>query len=125
MPDGALYKRCGCTELSQTPDGRTKRIQLGGRCPRLQRADGRGYTNHGSWAFQIQIPGTNPANRAHLRQSGHETSAKAQAALDEVTALLNLADRARDPLTTRLAIADLIRPALKGRRPLPDADTGA
>ena len=123
MPDGTLYKRCGCTELVPTPDGRTKRIQLGGRCPRLQRADGRGYTNHGTWAFQIQIPGTNGAARAHLRQSGHETSGKAQAALDEVTALLDLADRARDSLTTRLAIADLIRPALKARSPLPDADT--
>ena len=123
MADGTLYKRCGCTELVTDPDGSSKRVQLGGRCPRLQRADGRGYSNHGSWAFLIQIPGTNSAARAHLRQSGHETSGKAQAALDEVTALLDLADRARDPLSVRLAIADLIRPALKARTKLPDADT--
>jgi integrase len=122
MPDGSLYKRCGCTELVPTPDGGTKRRQLHGDCPRLRRANGSWNPKHGTWAFQLQIPGTNATTRAHLRQSGHETSDKAQTALDEVTTLLALADKARDPLATRLAIADLIRPALKARTKLPDAD---
>lgn len=38
--------------------------------------------------------------------------------------LLALADRARDPLSVRLAIAEMIRPALKARTALPTPSAG-
>jgi len=120
--DGALIKRCGCTEPVTLPDGTTTTRQLGSECPKLRRSDGSWNARHGSWGFQIQIPGTRSTVRSHLRQFGHKTSDAAQDALDEVAGLLALADGADDPLTTRVEIADQIRPALAARTALPDAD---
>jgi len=123
MNDGALFKRCGCKQTVTDPaDGTTRRKALGQRCPKLRRANGTWNPRHGSWGFQLQVPGTNGPDRAHLRQSGHPTAEDAETALGKVMALLELAEAADDPLTTRLAIASLIRSALNTRSALPDPD---
>lgn len=120
--NGAIFKRCGCTEPITRPDGSTTRRRLGERCPQLRRADGNWSARHGTWAFQLQVPGTNKNGRVHLRQGGHASKEDAEAALAAVEALLELADAADDPHATRLAIAGLIRPALARRETLPDLD---
>ncbi|MGH2890325.1 MAG: tyrosine-type recombinase/integrase, partial [Solirubrobacteraceae bacterium] len=119
---GAVFKRCGCTETITRPDGATARRQLRERCPQLRRADGAWNPRHGTWEFQLQVPGTIKDGRVHLRQAGHASRDDAEAALAAVEALLELADGADDPAVTRLQIANLIRPALATRATLPDAD---
>ena len=119
---GTVFKRCGCIGQITTKDGRTVKGQLGSSCPLLRRKSGTWNPRHGTWGFQLQVPGTNPTTRVHLRQSGHTTNDKAQDVLDAVEALLALADAADKPQETRVAIAELIRPALKARTRLPDAD---
>ena len=118
---GTVFKRCGCIGEITTRDGRTVKSQLGSACPQLRRKGGSWNPRHGTWGFQLQVPGTNPTQRVHLRQSGHTTSDQAETVLAEVEGLLALADAADRPQETRVAIAELIRPALKARKPLPDA----
>jgi integrase len=123
MNEGAVFKRCGCKQTVTEPDGTTRRKPLGEKCPKLRRKDGTGWNpRHGTWGFQLQVPGTRGPDRAHLRQQGHASSEDAKNALGRVVDLLELAEAAEDPQTTRTAIADLIRPALKTRSKLPDPD---
>jgi len=110
--NGALFKRCGCSQTVTDPDGTTRRRQLGQSCPQLRRADGSWNPRHGTWGLQLQIPGTNPTTRVHLRQSGHATSDQAEAVLAGIQQLLDLADAAEHPGAVRVQIAELIRPTL-------------
>jgi integrase len=119
---GTVFKRCGCVGEITTKDGRTIKGQLGSTCPQLRRKGGTWNPRHGTWGFQLQVKGTNTTQRVHLRQSGHTTSDQAETMLKQVETLLDLADAADDPQQTRVAIAELIRPALKDRTGLPDAD---
>jgi integrase len=115
---GALFKRCGCTESVTRPDGTNARRQLGDGCPQLRRADGSWNPRHGTWGFQVAVPTPAGARRVHLRQGGHPTREDAEKVLRDVEALLVLAEAADDPDATRVAIADLIRPALAARTTL-------
>jgi hypothetical protein len=119
---GTVYKRCGCVGEITTKDGRTVTGQLGSSCPQLRRKGGTWNPRHGTWGFQLQVKGTNATQRVHLRQSGHTTSDQAETVLKQIEALLDLAEAADDPQATRVAIAELIRPALKDRKLLPNPD---
>jgi integrase len=122
MNNGAVFKTCNCTEPVTRPDGTITRRELGTKCPQLRRPDGELNSRHGSWMFQIQIAGTRATTRSHLRREGYATRAAAEKALDQVKDLLAVADGAEEPVGVRSAIAELIRPALKARTPLPDPD---
>lgn len=76
---GSVYKRCGCRVLI---DG--KQRQLGRKCPKLRRSD------HGSYAFSVRV------NGKLIRESGFDTKAAAQDALDSL--------RRRSLVTTPTAI---------------------
>jgi hypothetical protein len=45
-----IYKRCGCTEIT---DG--KRHQLGAKCPKLRRKNGAWSSEHGTWWFRVRV----------------------------------------------------------------------
>jgi integrase len=117
---GALFKRCGCAQPVTSPQGTAGKRRLGDRCPQLRRVDGSWNPRHGTWGFQLAVSVPAGARRVHLRQGGHPTRDDAEKILDQVVALLELANGADDPHATRIAIAELIRPALAARTALPD-----
>lgn len=64
---GSVYRRCGC----RGPDGR----QLGRSCPHL------GDHGHGTWTFDMRLPGGVGAGRARrLRRGGYATRGQAERA---------------------------------------------
>jgi integrase len=77
-----LFKRCGCTEIV---DG--KRRQLGGKCPKLRRADGTWNPRHGTWTYAMEGPGKG-GKRKPIVRGGFDTAKEAQQALDEARARL-------------------------------------
>jgi len=120
--NGTVYKHCGCTRIVPGPNGVPARRQWGTSCPKLRRADGRWNPRHGTWGCQRQLPTAPGERRATLQSFGHPTRDAAEAALDRVNELLDLAPRADHPGTALATIAGLIRDAIKARRPLPDPD---
>jgi hypothetical protein len=64
---GSVYPRCGCRD----EQGR----QLGVGCPRL------GDPGHGSWSFEVRVPG--PRVRQRVRRGGFATEQEALRALVE------------------------------------------
>jgi integrase len=119
---GSVFKRCGCTTVTTGPDGSPTRRQLGNTCPHLRREDGTWNPRHGAWGFLLEVSTPVGTQRSHIRQSGHAKQEDAEAAMNTVGELLNLAKRADDPDTARTTIADLIRTAINAKEPLPDAD---
>ena len=116
---GFLFKRCGCREMVDGPDGRPR--ALGRRCPALVREDGRWDARHGSWGFQLSVLVPTGAKRCQLRQFGHPTRTAAAHTLAQVEELLRIAQDADNPVAARLEIAELIRASLRARTALPDA----
>jgi integrase len=119
--NGSLFKRCGCRHDQTTPGDGATPARVGQSCPKLKTASGAWNSKHGTWAFQLAVPVPAGAERVHLRRSGYPTLTAAQTALHKVVELLALADDADEPDLCRLQIAELIRPALKTGRRLPDA----
>ncbi|MEU8022624.1 tyrosine-type recombinase/integrase [Micromonospora haikouensis] len=112
MPDGSIFKRCGCRH----PDtGRP----LGNDCPKLRRPNKAWSFEHGHWAYQVELPATSDGRRRQLRRSGLSTRRDAAAELDHARALLALADRDR---RRRTEIADLLQTCVRAGRPLPEVD---
>ena len=119
--NGSLFKRCGCRHALAAPDGATG-ARIGQTCPKLKTASGAWNSRHGTWAFQLAVPVPAGAERVHLRRSGYPTLTAAQTALNKVVELLALADDADEPDLCRVQIAELIRPALKSGRRLPEPE---
>lgn len=65
---GTVFVRCGCREVLT---GR----QLGAACPRL------GQVGHGSWTFEVHVPGSGANRRQRVRRGGHRTRQEAAQAL--------------------------------------------
>ena len=113
MPDGHLYKRCGCR------DPETGKA-LGNACPKLRRPGGAWSSDHGLWYCQLELPRRPDDRRRQLRCGGYPSQRDAAAQLDHARALLALAGRDR---ASAAEIADLIQASVKAGQPLPDVDT--
>ncbi|WP_255597853.1 N-terminal phage integrase SAM-like domain-containing protein [Micromonospora sp. RL09-050-HVF-A] len=112
MPDGSIFKRCGCRH----PDtGRP----LGNECPKLRRPNRSWSFEHGHWTYQLELPPTSDGRRRQLRRSGLSTRRDAAAELDHARALLALTFRDRG---RRTEIADLLQTCVRSGRPLPEVD---
>ncbi|GGL93187.1 tyrosine-type recombinase/integrase [Micromonospora yangpuensis] len=112
MPDGSIFKRCGCRHpMTHKP--------YGNDCPKLRRANGAWSSDHGGWAYQIELPRTAEGHRRILRRAGLPTRRAAADELDHARALLALTrgDRRR-----RTELADVLQDAVRARRPLPEID---
>ncbi len=115
MTEGSVYKRCYCKD----PDtGR----RLGGTCPKLRRAAGTWSPNHGTWAYQLELPTPAGQRRRQLRAAGFDSRDDAIDERDHARALLDLAG---DDEHLRIQIADLMLTERRHGRPLPDRDTVA
>ncbi|WP_233513885.1 N-terminal phage integrase SAM-like domain-containing protein [Micromonospora craterilacus] len=111
-PEGALTKRCTCTD----PDTGKR---LGGRCPKLRRPGGGSWhPTHGVWGYQLELPIRPTQPRRQLRRSGFDDRDAATAELRHARALLDLA--AGDPHLA-IEVGDLLHACRPGT-PLPDRD---
>ncbi|MCP2200383.1 hypothetical protein [Lentzea flava] len=108
VPLGSTYKRCSCR------DPRTRR-ELGKSCPKLARSD------HGPWAYSIELPEDDDGERRPRRRISFETEAAAQKELDLILSLLAIPKQGDTKSLTR--IGDLIAEAIRTKQPIPDVDT--
>ncbi|WKU03458.1 tyrosine-type recombinase/integrase [Micromonospora sp. HUAS LYJ1] len=111
-PEGALTKRCTCTD----PDSGKR---LGSRCPKLRRPGGGWHPTHGMWGYQLELPARPTQARRQLRRSGFDNRDTASAELRHARTLLDLADGDQD---LAVEVADLLHACRPGT-PLPDRDT--
>jgi len=110
MTAGTISKRCTCTK-----DGR----RLGGRCPKLRRPGGTGWSpHHGVWQYQLELPPLG-GKRRQLRRGGFDDRDAAITERDHAQALLDIA---ADNLAMRGEIATLLQSCRPGT-PLPDLET--
>ncbi|MEW2426529.1 tyrosine-type recombinase/integrase [Micromonospora sp. NPDC047644] len=112
MPDGSIFKRCGCRH----PDTGKP---LGNDCPKLRRPNRAWSSEHGHWTYQLELPPAADGARRQLRRSGLPSRRAAADELDHARELLALAkgDRRR-----RTEIGDLLQNAARTKRPLPEVD---
>ncbi|MEU6020843.1 tyrosine-type recombinase/integrase [Micromonospora sp. NPDC047134] len=113
MPDGSIFKRCGCRH----PDTGKP---FGNDCPKLRRTNGAWSFDHGHWAYQLELPPTADGRRRLLRRSGLPSRRVAADELDHARELLSLVPRG--DRRRRTEIADLLQTAVRARRPLPETD---
>src|SRR5258708_229411 len=104
---GSTFRRCGCRD-QQTGK------QLGRACPKLTQR------RHGTWGWRQEIPADEGGKRRTLRRSGFDTKTDAQAELDKIRALLDIADDG-DSEGQREIAETLIKAVAEGQ-PLPDFD---
>lgn len=104
---GSTFRRCGCR------DPQTGK-QLGQACPKLSQR------RHGTWGWRQEIPADEGGKRRTLRRSGFDTRTDAQAELDKVRALLDIADDS--DAEGQREIADTLVKAVAEGQPLPDFD---
>lgn len=112
MPDGSIFKRCGCRH----PDTGKP---FGNACPKLRRPNRAWSSEHGHWAYQLELPPTGDGRRRQLRRAGLDRRHEASAELDHARALLALAGRDR---RRRTEIADLLQSTVRAGGVLPDID---
>ncbi|MFI6130279.1 tyrosine-type recombinase/integrase [Micromonospora sp. NPDC051141] len=112
MPDGSIFKRCGCRHPETGKP-------FGNDCPKLRRPNRAWSSEHGHWTYQLELPPTADGGRRQLRRSGLPTRRAAADELDHARDLLALAkgDRRR-----RTEIGDLLQNAARAKRPLPEVD---
>jgi integrase len=110
MSGGHLFKRCGCR------DPQTGKPYTGSGCPRLRRRGGTWSAEHGTWAYQLELPRDSNGRRRILRRGGFATSRDAQTERDQARALLAIAGRDPD---LQARIADLLLAAIRERKALP------
>lgn len=91
MRAGAISRRCRC----RNDDGR----DLGAACPKL------GRRGHGAWQVRQELPADADGKRRRFRREGYATADDAQAVLDQIRALLALAEKedAEDAIGEMLA----------------------
>src|SRR2546430_9676531 len=113
MPDGHIYKRCGCR------DPKTGKA-LGNACPKLRRPGGAWSPAHGLCHCQLELPHRPKERRRQVRCGRYPKQTDGANQLDHARALLDLATRDR---VRALEIADLMLAANRAGQPLPDEDT--
>ncbi|ADL49620.1 MULTISPECIES: site-specific integrase [Micromonospora] len=113
-PEGALTKRCTCTD----PDTGKR---LGSQCPKLRRPGGGWHPTHGAWGYQLELPVRPTQPRRQLRRSGFDSRDTATAELRHARALLDLAGGEAD---LAIEVGDLLHACRPGT-PLPDRDAVA
>lgn len=102
---GSTYRRCYCR------DGSGK--VMGKACPQLS------SRRHGVWAVRQELPPRADRGRRSFSRSGYATAKEAQADLDKVRALLDLAPG--DDVEAQTKIGDLLEAVSKNKKaPLPD-----
>jgi integrase len=114
MSDGYFFKRCGCR------DPQTGKLYKGSSCPKLRRRGGTWSADHGTWAYQLELPRTADRRRRLLRRGGFATQRDAQTERDHARALLDLATRDQ---AVRARIADQLTADLHAGKALPEVDT--
>ncbi|RKF23663.1 site-specific integrase [Micromonospora globbae] len=112
MPNGSVFKRCGCRDPETGKP-------LGNTCPKLRRPNRAWNSAHGQWAYQLELPSTSDGRRRQLRRAGLPSHQAATEEVDQARALLALAGRDR---RRRGEIADLLQAAVRAGQPLPDVD---
>jgi hypothetical protein len=96
---GSTYRRCYCRDEG----GRT----LGKSCPQLS------SRRHGVWAVRQELPPRADGGRRSFSRSGYATAKDAQADLDKVRALLDLAPG--DDQEAQTKIGDLLEAVSKNK----------
>ena len=109
VPEGSIFKRCGCR------DPKTRK-PLNNDCPKLRRHSGAWSSEHGLWYLQLELPPTTAGKRRQLRCSGINTNREATDILDHARELLKLAGHDRD---RRDEVAELMLDATRAGQPLP------
>ncbi|MEW2581460.1 hypothetical protein [Streptomyces syringium] len=105
--NGTITKRCGCRDA----DGK----QLNNSCPKLSQRQ------HGVWTMTQELPPRRDGSRRRFRRSGYATKGDAQADMDALRALLDIADKKTDP-EGRVRIADLLETVAASKDNIPDYD---
>ncbi|WP_149180893.1 site-specific integrase [Streptomyces sp. TRM49041] len=103
---GTTTKRCFCRRKDGKP--------LGSSCPNLKQR------THGVWSIRQELPPTLEGDRRLFRRAGYDSQTKAQADLDKVRALLNIADK--DDKDGRARLGDLLASIGSGKEQIPDYD---
>ncbi|MFE6611582.1 tyrosine-type recombinase/integrase [Amycolatopsis sp. NPDC057786] len=111
---GSTYKRCTC---KHTDNGKP----LGSACRKLKRRNGAWSSEHGSWYFQAELPARADGTRRTRRRGGYESQTDAQAELDKMAALVDVAEPYG--AAAIIAIGDVIDKHLKTGEPLPSSGT--
>lgn len=101
---GGISKRCECR------DPETGR-RLAGKCPQLEKRA------HGKFRLIQELPPGEDGKRRRFERTGYATSKEAQAALDRIRAILDLAGEEEDQL---VRVGDLLAAVQKERREIPD-----
>ncbi|MER6633697.1 tyrosine-type recombinase/integrase [Streptomyces sp. NPDC000987] len=100
---GGIAKRCEC----RGTDGR----RLGKECPQLAKR------THGNYEIHQELPPGEGGKRRRFRRSGYGGVKEAQAGLDRVRALLDLAG---DDENAARRIGDLLQTVMAERKPIPE-----
>lgn len=100
---GGVTKRCEC----RGPDGK----RLGISCPQLSKR------SHGSHEIHQELPVDKDGERRRFRRTGYDGSKEAQAALDRIRAILDLAG---DDEEAQRRVGDLLQGLMKSRGPIPE-----
>ncbi|MFK0289967.1 tyrosine-type recombinase/integrase [Streptomyces sp. NPDC090442] len=105
--NGSTTKRCYCRSKETGKP-------LGTACPKFnQRA-------HGVWSVRQELPPNKDGERRLFRRTGYDTKTDAQADLDAVRALLNIADK--NDREGRRRIGDLLETVSASKDPIPNYD---
>lgn len=102
---GSITKRCECRD----DDGK----RLGTKCSRLSKR------NHGNHQLRQELPNDERGNRRTFRRTGYASVKEAQADLDRIRALLDIAE---DDEEAGRRIGDLLAGLMRDRKPIPDAE---
>ncbi|MEU7588906.1 site-specific integrase [Micromonospora sp. NPDC049230] len=113
MPAENIFKRCGCRYLETGK-------QMGNNCPKLRRPNHAWSSDHGYWAYHLELPPTIDGRRRQLRRSGLPTRRAAADERNHARELLALAP-AWDKRSRR-DIADALQAAVRAKEPLPEID---
>jgi len=114
MPaDGTLFKMCRCRDPNT-------RKALGSGCPKLRRANRSWNPEHGTWAYQLELPTTADGQRRQLRPIGFSSRAEAVQEMEHARRILDLAAGNRRRL---VELGDLVQTARRATGTLPDVET--
>lgn len=101
---GGISKRCEC----RGPEGK----RLGSKCPDLSKR------SHGTYQLRQELPATAEGERRTFRRTGYAGVKDAQADLDRIRAILDLAGGDDD---AQQRVGDLLANLMKTRGPIPEA----
>ncbi|MFE6689664.1 tyrosine-type recombinase/integrase [Streptomyces sp. NPDC057743] len=105
--NGSTTKRCYCRNKETGKP-------LGTACPKFNQR------KHGVWSLRQELPPNKDGDRRTFRRSGYESKTDAQADLDAVRALLNIAGK--EDTEGRRRLGDMLETIGAGKDPLPNYD---